>query len=153
MFFSESRQHFFNPLTGKYRALVAECLRLLYQRLYTDLRDYGHAINREQLVDIFKEAIARAPILDADINETDEGGEGRFKSQRDLASFVINRLIENGWLEKQVDETSLQSSYGFSRMGRLFTQPFADNDANQFRTRNRNTRNTRNSLQAFYDQG
>jgi hypothetical protein len=91
--------------------------------------------------------------LDADVNDAEEGGEGRFKTQRDLASFIINRLIENGWLEKQVDETSLQSSYGFSRMGRLFTQPFADNDANQFRTRNRNTRNTRNSLQAFYDQG
>lgn len=153
MFFSDSRHHFFNPLTGKYRALVTECLRLLYQRLYTDLRDYGHAINREQLVDIFKEAIARAPILDADNNDTEDAGEGRFKTQRDLASFIINRLIENGWLEKQVDETNLQSSYGFSRMGRLFTQPFADNDANQFRTRNRNTRNTRNSLQAFYDQG
>lgn len=157
MFFSDSRQHFFNPLTGKYRELVAECLRLLYQRLYTDLRDYGHAINREQLVDIFKEAIARAPVLDVDIDmemgDGDDTNEGRFKTQRDLASFIINRLIENGWLEKQVDETSLQSSYGFSRMGRLFTQPFADNDTNQFRTRNRNTRNTRNSLQAFYDQG
>ncbi len=158
MFFSDSRQHFFSPLTGKYRELVAECLRLLYQRLYTDLRDYGHAMNREQVVDIFKEAIARAPILDADTNDAtngdaDDANEGRFKTQRDLASFILNRLIENGWLEKQVDETSLQSSYGFSRMGRLFTQPFADNDANQFRTRNRNTRNTRNSLQAFYDQG
>lgn len=158
MFFSDSRPHFFNPLTGKYRELVAECLRLLYQRLYTDLRDYGHAINREQLVDIFKEAVARAPILDADTidlnnGDGDDANEGRFKTQRDLASFIINRLIENGWLEKQVDETSLQSSYGFTRMGRLFTQPFADNDANQFRTRNRNTRNTRNSLQAFYDQG
>lgn len=158
MFFSDSRQHFFNPLTGKYRELVAECLRLLYQRLYTDLRDYGHALNREQLIDIFKEAIARAPILDADLfevatGEPDENGEGRFKSQRDLASFIITRLIDNGWLEKQVDETSLQSSYGFSRMGRLFTQPFADNHSNQFRTRNRNTRNTRNSLQAFYEQG
>ncbi len=163
MFFSDSRQHFFSPLTGKYRELVAECLRLLYQRLYTDLRDYGNAINREQLVDIFKEAIARAPILDADVldtsmvdtssDEMDDGSEGRFKSQRDLASFIINRLIDNGWIEKQVDETSLQSSYGFSRMGRLFTQPFADNHANQFRTRNRNTRNTRNSLQAFYEQG
>ena len=158
MFFSESRPHFFSPLTGKYRELVAECLRLLYQRLYTDLRDYGHAINREQLVDIFKEAIARAPVLDTDNGDTDAGegeesGEGRFKSQRDLASFIINRLIDNGWLEKQVDETSLQSSYGFSRMGRLFTQPFADHHANEFRTRNRNTRNTRNSLQAFYEQG
>jgi hypothetical protein len=152
MFFSDSRQHFFNPLTGKYRELVAECLRLLYQRLYTDLRDYGHAMNREQLIDIFKEAVARAPILDADTSDA-EDSEGRFKTQRDLASFIINRLIENGWLEKQVDETTLQSSYGFSRMGRLFTQPFADNHSNQFRTRNRNTRNTRNSLQAFYEQG
>ena len=157
MFFSDSRQHFFSPLTGKYRELVAECLRLLYQRLYTDLRDYGHAMNREQLVDIFKEAIARTPILDADNNEQDpegdDSGEGRFKTQRDLASFIINRLIENGWIEKQVDETSLQSSYGFSRMGRLFTQPFADQHSHEFRTRNRNTRNTRNSLQAFYEQG
>lgn len=157
MFFNHSREHFFSPLTGKYRELVAECLRLLYQRLYTDLRDYGHAMNRDQLVDIFKEAIARAPILDADINEMDgdfdEASEGRFKTQRDLATFIINRLIDNGWLEKQVDETSLQSSYGFSRMGRLFTQPFADHHSNEFRTRNRNTRNTRNSLQAFYDQG
>src|SRR5690606_868372 len=152
MFFNEQRPHFFNPLTGKYREVVAECLRLLYQRLYTDLRDYGHAMNREQLIDIFKEAVARAPILDADTSDA-EDSEGRFKTQRDLASFIINRLIENGWLEKQVDETTLQSSYGFSRMGRLFTQPFADNHSNQFRTRNRNTRNTRNSLQAFYEQG
>jgi hypothetical protein len=161
MFFSDSRQHFFNPLTGKYRELVAQCLSLLYQRLYTDLRDYGNAMNREQLMDIVKEAIARAPILDSDKDEEEfneqgeliESQEGRFKSQRDLATFIINRLVENGWLEKQVDETSLQSTYGFSRMGRLFTQPFADNQANHFRTRNRNTRNTRNSLQAFYEQG
>lgn len=160
MFFSDSRQHFFSPLTGKYRELVAECLSLLYQRLYTDLRDYGHALSREQLVDIFKEAIARSPILDADKNDealAEQSDlleqEGRFKNQRELANFVINRLVENGWIEKQVDETSLQSTYGFTRMGRLFTQPFADNQANHIRTRNRNTRNTRNSLQAFYEQG
>jgi hypothetical protein len=151
MFFTDQRTHFFNPLTGKYREVVAECLRLLYQRLYTDLRDYGNAMNREQLIDIFKEAITRTPVLDEqdDLKEN----EGRFKTQRELASFIINRLLENGWLEKQVDETSLQSTYGFSRMGRIFTQPFADGDSNHFRTRNRNTRNTRNSLQAFYDKG
>ena len=151
MFFNDQRQHFFNPLTGKYREVVAECLRLLYQRLYTDLRDYGNAMNREQLVDIFKEAVARTPVLDEqeELAET----EGRFKTHRELAGFIINRLLENGWLEKQVDEASLQSTYGFSRMGRLFTQPFADSDSNHFRTRNRNTRNTRNSLQAFYEQG
>lgn len=151
MFFTEQRQNFFNPLTGKYREVVAECLRLLYQRLYTDLRDYGNAMNREQLIDIFKEAITRTPVLE----EQDDASEveGRFKTQRELASFIINRLLDNGWLEKQVDEASLQSTYGFSRMGRIFTQPFAEDDSNHFRTRNRNTRNTRNSLQAFYDKG
>jgi hypothetical protein len=162
MFFSDSRQHFFNPLTGKYRELVSECLNLLYQRLYTDLRDYGNALSREQLVDIFKEAIARSPILDADKDDESEDDfekndlleqEGRFKTQQGLANFVINRLVEHGWLEKHFDEANLQSTYGFTRIGRLFTQPFVDNQAGQFRTRNRNTRNTRNSLSAFYERG
>lgn len=157
MFFTSERPHFFNPLTGKYREVVAECLRLLYQRLYTDLRDYGSGLNREGLVDIFKEAIARTPVLDSQDEAGEKGDrgekEGRFKSQRELAGFMINRLLEAGWLERRVDEANLQSSYGFSRMGRLFTQPFAANTHNDFRTRHRNTRNTRNSLQAFLDRG
>lgn len=151
MFFTEERPNFFSPLTGKYREVVAECLRLLYQRLYTDLRDYGTGLNRDALVDIFKEAIARTPVLDSQ-EDTGEG-EGRFKTQRELAGFIINRLLEAGWLERRVDEANLQSSYGFTRMGRLFTQPFAASTKNDFRTRHRNTRNTRNSLQAFLDRG
>jgi len=151
MFFVDQRSQFFNPLTGKYREIVAECLRLLYRHLYTDIRDYGNALNRDQLIDIFKEAIARTPLLDEGDAAADS--EGRFKSHRELAGFIVNRLIETGWLEKQVDDATLQSTYGFSRVGRIFTSPFADGDSNRFRTRNRNTRNTRNSLQAFYDQG
>lgn len=151
MFFTDQRTHFFSPLTGKYREIVAECLRLLYRHLYTDIRDYGNALNREQLLDIFKEAIARTPLLDDQDNSGD--GEGRFKTHRELAGFIVSRLLDNGWLEKQVDEATLQSTYGFSRTGRIFTQPFAEGDSNRFRTRNRNTRNTRNSLQAFLEQG
>lgn len=151
MFFSESRPHFFKPLTGKYREVVVECLRLLYQRLYTDLSDFGHVRNREQIVDIFQEAIARTPVLDAEQGDGEE--EGRFRSQRELAGFILNTLLEHGWLEKQLDEATLQSSYAFSKVGRLFTQPFIDSDKHRFRTRNRNTRNTRNSLQAFLEQG
>ncbi|NIB43723.1 flagellar protein FliT [Pseudomaricurvus alkylphenolicus] len=150
MFFTQERQQFFKPLTGKYREVLVECLRLLYQRLYTDLTDFGHVRDREQLVEIFQEAIARAPVLDAE-PETEE--EGRFKNQRELAGFVINTLLDYGWLEKQVDEASLQSTFAFTKVGRLFTQPFIENDQGRFRTRNRNTRNTRNSLQAFLEQG
>jgi len=156
MFFDDQRQHFFKPLIGKYREVVVQCLRLLYQRLYTDLRDYGYSLNRDQLMDIFQEAIARAPVLDIDVEseaESEPAGEGRFKSQRELATFILNRLIEAGWLEKQVDDATLQSTFGFSRAGRLFTQPFVETDSTRVRTRHRNTRNTRNSLQAFCDSG
>ncbi|MGH1372910.1 MAG: Wadjet anti-phage system protein JetA family protein [Cellvibrionaceae bacterium] len=151
MFFSENRTHFFKPLTGKYREVAVECLRLLYQRLYTDLTDFGHVRNRDQIIDIFVEAITRAPLLDNEGFESEE--EGRFKNQRELAGYILNHLLDYGWLDKQVDEATLQSSYAFSKVGRLFTQPFIESDSRRFRTRNRNTRNTRNSLQAFLDQG
>ena len=159
MFFNDERLHFFNPLTGKYREVVVSCLRLLYQRLYTDLRDYGHSLNREQLLDIFVEASARCQLLDdeksdpQDPLENREAKEGRFKSQREQAVFVLNRLLEGGWLERNFDEMSLTSSYGFSRVGRLCTQPFVETKNERFRTRHRNTRNTRNSLQAFLKGG
>ncbi len=152
MFFSDSREHFFRPLTGKYREVVVECLRLLYQRMYTDLSDFGHLRSREQMVAIFQEAIARAPLLEADDGISGEE-EGRFRNQRELAGFILNLLLEHGWLERQLDEATLQSTYAFSKTGRLFTQPFIESDSRQFRTRNRNTRNTRNSLQAFLDKG
>ncbi len=151
MFFSDNRRHFFRPLTGKYRELAVECLRLLYQRLYTDLTDFGHVRSRDQIVDIFREAITRAPLLDSDKQESED--EGRFRNERETAGFLLNLLLEYGWLEKQVDEATLQSSYAFSKVGRLFTQPFIESDSSRFRTRNRNTRNTRNSLQAFLEQG
>jgi len=151
MFFFENRTHFFKPLTGKYREVSVECLRLLYQRLYTDLTDFGHVRNRDQIIDIFVEAITRAPLLDGDAADAEE--EGRFKNQREFAGYILNSLLEYGWIDKQVDEATLQSSYAFSKVGRLFTQPFIDSDSGRFRTRNRNTRNTRNSLQAFLEQG
>ncbi|WP_183909468.1 Wadjet anti-phage system protein JetA family protein [Simiduia aestuariiviva] len=149
MFFSDQRLHFFRPLVGKYREVVVECVRLLYQRLYTDLSGYGQGRSRDFIVDVFIEAIARAPVLDHE----DGGPEGRFKNARELAGFILNNLLEYGWLERQLDEATLQSHYGFTRMGRAFTQPFIESGAIDYRSRNRNTRNTRNSLQAFLDNG
>jgi len=38
-------------------------------------------------------------------------------------------------------------------VGRLFTQPMVETEGSGFRTRHRNTRNTRNALQSFIDRG
>jgi len=50
-----------------------------------------------------------------------------------------------------VDDISLTSTYSFSRIGRLFTQPMAELSGGRFRTRHRNTRNTRNALLSYLD--
>ena len=150
MFFEQNRGHFFRPLTSKYREQIVECLRELYRRMYTSSSaDYGTALAREDLVDTFTAALVRAPVLQTD----DDEPESRFRSAREQASWVLNQLLEFGWIEKQVDEATLQSSFNFSRFGRTFTEPFVAIDGSSVRTRHRNTRNVRNAMSSFLDNG
>lgn len=157
MFFDQERGQFFRPLTSKYRAQVLECLKELYQRLYSSSSaDYGQALQRDVVIEIFQEALVRAPVL-ADGDDSDDlkvsGKDSRFRNSREQAGWVLNQLIEFGWMEKQVDEATLQSTFAFSRYGRQFVDPFISESRASARTRHRNTRNTRNSLEAFLERG
>lgn len=162
MFFDQERGQFFRPLTSKYRAQVLECLKELYQRLYSSSSaDYGQALQRDVVIEIFQEALVRAPIL-ADGEDVDDlvkantkssAKESRFRNSREQAGWVLNQLLEFGWMEKQVDEATLQSTFAFSRYGRQFVDPFISESRASARTRHRNTRNTRNSLEAFLERG
>ena len=149
MFFSENRSHFFRPFSGKYREQVVECLRSLYARLYGSLADYKQAFTRDQVLESFQEAITRTPALD----EEEEDFTAPVRSEREQANWILNLLLEHGWVECHADEATLQSSYAFSRVGRLFTQPMVETAGGGFRTRHRNTRNTRNALQSFLERG
>ena len=161
MFFDQERGQFFRPLTSKYRAQVLECLKELYQRLYSSSSaDYGQALQRDVVIEIFQEALVRAPIL-ADGEDSEDvlkldsktGKESRFRNSREQAGWVLNQLLDFGWMEKQVDEATLQSTFAFSRYGRQFVDPFISESRASARTRHRNTRNTRNSLEAFLERG
>jgi hypothetical protein len=154
MFFDQERVQFFRPLTSKYRAQVLECLKELYRRLYSSSSaDYGQALQRDVVIETFQEALVRAPILaDGDDND-DLVQDSRFRNSREQAGWVLNQLIEFGWMEKQVDEATLQSTFAFSRFGRQFIDPFISESRASARTRHRNTRNTRNSLEAFLERG
>ncbi|MEJ2396162.1 MAG: DUF5716 family protein [Candidatus Thiodiazotropha sp.] len=147
MFFSEDHPHLFRPLTGKYREQVVSCLSALYARFYTTHADYSRICDREQVLEVFAEALTRTPLLDGDDDVEAPRGE------REQGNWVLNLLLEHGWIERQTDEATLQSSYAFSRIGRLFTQPMVETAGGRFRTRHRNTRNTRNALRAFLDRG
>lgn len=127
-----------------------DCLRTFYARLYSSLADYSRSFNREQIIEILEEAITRSPVLEDD--EADEFTVSA-RTQREQANWVLNQLLEYGWLERQMDEATLSSTYAFTRHGRLFTQPMVEASGGRFRTRHRNTRNTRNALQSFLDKG
>lgn len=150
MFFQDQHQDFFRPLTSKYREQIFECLQLLYSRLYTSQADYSQLLSRDLVIECFEEAITRAPLLES---QSEDEFNQPVRSQREQANWTLNILIEHAWLEKQVDEATLQSSYGFTRTGRLFTQPIIEINQGRFRTRHRNTRNTRNALKIFSEQG
>lgn len=147
-FFIDQRIHFFRPFNSKYREQVMACLRLLYGRLYSSKADYRQTQSREQVLALFQEAITRAPVLD---DEQESEFIMPVRGEREQATWVLNLLMEHGWLEKQADEATFTSSYSFTRIGRLFTLPMLEATAGRFRTRHRNTRNTRNALQSFID--
>ena len=147
MLFADERLNFFRPLTGKYREQVVACLRALYARLYSSLADYSRVVQRELVIEVFQEAITRTPVLDTEEDDT----VLPIRGEREQAAWMLNLLLEHGWLERNVDEVTLTSTYGFSRIGRLFTQPMEEIAGNRFRTRHRNTRNTCSALRSFLD--
>ncbi len=148
-FFTEQRSHFFRPFNSKYREQVMACLRELYGRLYSSTRaDYSRTLNRDQILELFQNAITRTPVLD---DEQDSEFVLPSRGEREQATWALNLLLEHGWLEKHADEATFTSSYSFTRVGRLFTLPMLESVNGRFRTRHRNTRNTRNSLQSFLD--
>lgn len=151
MFFTEERLNFFKPLASKYREQVVQCLTLLYQRQYSSNADYGQSLNRSQVIEIFEESLARSSSHIFD--DGDELQELRFKTHREQAGWSLNQLIECGWIERQVDTATLQSTFPFSRMGRIFALSLLESDNTQIHTRHRNTRNTLNALEAFINRG
>src|SRR6202021_368984 len=147
MLFANERVNFFRPLTGKYREQIVACLRVLYSRLYSSLADYSRVIGRELVLEVFQEAITRSPVLD----DAEDGKSPWVRDDREQALWILKTLIENGWIELRADEISLTSTYSFSRIGRVFTQPMAELSGGRFRTRHRNTRNTCSALRSFLE--
>jgi predicted CopG family antitoxin len=147
MLFAAERNQFFRPLTSKYREQVVACLRGLYARSYSSLADYSRVIGRDLVVEVFQEAITRTPVLD----DAEDDTALPVRGEREQANWMLNLLLEHGWIELNVDDVTLTSTYGFSRIGRMFTQPMNEISGGRFRTRHRNTRNTASALRSFLD--
>jgi len=145
-FFSSKREHFFRPLCGKQRAMVANCLQALYMRLHGPQADYRTLVTREELVALLLPVIADSPVLEADGSEAEhDSGE----DDRARLSAILRQLIEHGWVETLADKAQLVSVYRLTRAGKAFTESFIALEGRGLRARQRNVRNTRNSLERY----
>ncbi len=149
MFFESERSNFFRPLAGKYRELVVSCLRTLYERLHGPSADYSQNVTRESLRDLL------SPVIQNHISElemdsslepdelTFEGGDAAQQT-----GVLIRALLRDGWLETFGDRAGLVTAYRFTRAGKLFSEALWSLDKLRNRSRQRNVRSCRNSLDA-----
>jgi hypothetical protein len=149
MFFESERQHFFRPLNGKRRELVASCLRSLHERLHGPAADYSQSLTRDGLRDLLLpilQAVDRE-VPDVDL-EGDELGQIPFGDDAALVGAIIRSLLRHGWLETFPDRTGLVTAYRLTRGGKLFAEALWAHERPHVRARQRNMRSCRNSVEA-----
>lgn len=150
MFFEAERQHFFRPLNGKRRELVAACLRSIYERLHGPGADYSQNLNRDSLRDVLMPVIQEHSsdvAMDSSTGDDELGGIDSNDAQQ-LAGALIRSLLKDGWLETFGDRVGLVTAYRFTRPGKLFTEALWSLSRLRTRSRQRNVRGCRNALVA-----
>lgn len=149
MFFASERQHFFSPLNGKRRELVAACLRALHERLHGPGADYSQSLTRDNLRDLLLPVVQAG---DHEQREAEADGDelGQIPSGDDpaLVGAIIRALLRHGWLETFPDRTGLVTAYRFTRGGKLFAEALWAHERPHVRARQRNMRSCRNSVEA-----
>lgn len=150
MFFEAERQHFFRPLNGKRRELVAACLRSVYERLHGPGADYSQNLNRDSLRDVLMPIIQEHSCdvaMDTGTGD-DELGSIDSNDAQQLAGALIRSLLKDGWLETFGDRVGLVTAYRFTRPGKLFAEALWSLSRLRTRSRQRNVRGCRNALVA-----
>ncbi len=151
MFLEENRRHFFRPLSGKRREMVASCLKSLYDRLHGPRADYSQNLTRDGLRELLYPVIQETANLEISAGEPasdDDLAQIHSSDLPLLANALIRDLVRDGWLESFGDRAGLVAAYRFTRAGKLFAEALWSLDRVRARSRQRNVRGCRNALEA-----
>jgi len=153
--FTPHRSQFFRPLVSKHRELIVACLKAFYDRLYSPDNNYGFHVSRGELRELFANMIRDFTFQEADAALELESDEDALDTSDEytLASSVMRLLMKHGWLEEYLDKATMANAYRFSRPAKVVTKSFIELEQRTIRTKQRNVRNTRNALLAFFEGG
>ncbi|NVK41555.1 MAG: hypothetical protein HWE39_09960 [Oceanospirillaceae bacterium] len=144
-FFVGNNAHFFSPLNGKFREQAYQCICELYDQVNGPECDFRSTLSRRDVLDTFDHVIRHTPLLDSE--DTPVGEE---LDSRDLASQLLRKLIDCGWLETYRDPSHMRTSYRFTWLGRRFATVFTQ-DQDDIQIDTQNSRSTLVHLRSFVD--
>lgn len=153
--FTPQRSQFFRPLVSKHRELIVACLKAFYDRLYSPDNNYGFHVSRVELRELFANMIRDFTFQEADAALELESDEDALDTSDEytLASSVMRLLMKHGWLEEYLDKATMANAYRFSKPAKVVTKSFIELEQRTIHTKQRNVRNTRNALFAFFEHG
>ncbi|WP_187628625.1 Wadjet anti-phage system protein JetA family protein [Paraburkholderia sp. UCT31] len=152
MFFEAEREHFYRPLSGKRRELVAACLRLLFDRLHGPGADYSSALTRDTLRDLLSPVVQLfgAESVHEALSSDDDLAAVDLADEQQVTGAIIRALLRDGWVETFGDRAGLVTAYRFTRAGKLHADVLWQLERPRARTRQRSMRSCRNSLEAAF---
>ena len=146
LFFDAAREHFFRPLTGVRRELVARCVQSLYARLHGPGADHTLDLDREGVRLLLESVIKHNPSL----VRPDSADDAVFEGADPWASKILRVLLDSGWLEFHEDIAG-RAIYRFTRTGKRFAEVFFELSKSKGSIRQRNMRSCRNALSAYLE--
>lgn len=151
-FFQQGRHDLFRPLTGPWRAVVADVLIRLYDGFFGQQGNLTHCIDRDNLRVLIGQSLQEAPVIEDEIVAGDDAVMTQ-KDESGKVNEIIRRLKGFGWIETFEDPSTRRELYRFTRAGQKISELLAEYDSPLLKMTQRNVRNTKNSLMAFHGNG
>jgi hypothetical protein len=144
-FFTSARPRFFSPLNSTRRELFVIVIKELYGLLHGPNASPDTFLDRDGLKSFFLRLV-QSNQMEA---HSSEEGEVTHTNDNAVVTLLISELEHHQWLEVFVDSNTLQKGYRFSAVGMIFGKTLWSFERPVLRTRARNMRQCRNSLEAY----
>ncbi|WP_206606303.1 Wadjet anti-phage system protein JetA family protein, partial [Steroidobacter cummioxidans] len=145
-FFCGPKAHFFRPLTWQDRECYAAVLRSLFERVHGAHADYSEVLTRDRVISMILHVLSDPAYRVHVFNPGEIISEDK---ERAAAAQMLLELKSHGWVEDHKDPIDLKPTLKLSRAGKEFAEVFSSLDNSRAKTRQRNMRSAKKSLDAF----
>lgn len=141
-----TREHpeFFRVLSGKNATMYESILVTLYDEIYRGTMGET-LVNRTYIRNLIYREMKNF--------DWEKHMDESISSTQVAVQNIMNRFINEGWIESKYDNLAMDHIFNFTRTGRKFAQVLHQMNSKYLATRHRNVRTTLSFLEAYRDKG